>query len=163
MVMNEVLMSIRPEWVEKISFGIKTIEVRKSRPKCDHPSKVYIYCTKGAMPFFTREIFEVDDEQLNIPHVGNGKVVGEFICRQITEFGNKISDANLMDVCEKSCVPLYDLLVYIGGKKGYGWHISELVIYDEPIPLADFLRDYGVASHRPPQSWYYLGGAIDDD
>lgn len=32
-----ILLSIRPEWVEKILSGEKTIEVRKTRPKLDTP------------------------------------------------------------------------------------------------------------------------------
>lgn len=43
--MKSVLISIRPEWVEKIVNGEKTIEVRKSAPK-ELPFKAYIYCTK---------------------------------------------------------------------------------------------------------------------
>ena len=42
-----VLISIRPEWVEKIARGEKTVEVRKTRPKLDTPFKCYIYCTQG--------------------------------------------------------------------------------------------------------------------
>jgi hypothetical protein len=38
-----VLISIRPEWCEKIINGQKTIEVRKTRPKMDTPFKCYIY------------------------------------------------------------------------------------------------------------------------
>jgi hypothetical protein len=37
-----VLISIRPEWCEKIINGQKTIEVRKTRPKMDTPFKCYI-------------------------------------------------------------------------------------------------------------------------
>ena len=32
-----VLISIRPEWVEKILSGEKTLEVRKTRPKLEAP------------------------------------------------------------------------------------------------------------------------------
>lgn len=38
-----VLISIRPEWVEKILAGEKTIEVRKTRPNMRTPFKCYIY------------------------------------------------------------------------------------------------------------------------
>ena len=41
-----VLISIRPEWCEKIINGQKTIEERKTRPKMNPPFKCYIYCTK---------------------------------------------------------------------------------------------------------------------
>ena len=42
-----ILISIRPEWVEKILNGEKTIEIRRNMPKCDLPIDVYIYCSKG--------------------------------------------------------------------------------------------------------------------
>ena len=35
--MNAVLISIRPEWCQKIIGGEKTIEVRKTRPKIKTP------------------------------------------------------------------------------------------------------------------------------
>lgn len=40
-----VLLSIRPEWCEKILSGEKTVEIRKTRPKLEPPFKCYIYCT----------------------------------------------------------------------------------------------------------------------
>ena len=48
--MKAVLISIRPEWVEKIIAGKKTLEVRKNRPKLEAPFKCYIYRTKGTVP-----------------------------------------------------------------------------------------------------------------
>ena len=42
-----VLISIRPEWVRKILNGSKTVEIRKTAPKCGVPFKCYIYCTAG--------------------------------------------------------------------------------------------------------------------
>lgn len=44
--MKSILISIQPQWVEKILNGKKTIEIRKTIPKCELPCKVYIYCTK---------------------------------------------------------------------------------------------------------------------
>ena len=46
---KEILISIRPEFVEKILNGEKTIEIRKTMPKCELPCKVYIYCTKQSL------------------------------------------------------------------------------------------------------------------
>ena len=40
------MISIQPQWVEKILNGEKTIEIRKTMPKCKLPIDVYIYCTK---------------------------------------------------------------------------------------------------------------------
>ena len=44
--MNSIMISIKPEWVAKILNGDKTIEIRKTMPKCELPCKAYIYCTK---------------------------------------------------------------------------------------------------------------------
>lgn len=65
-----VLISIRPEWVEKILAGEKTLEVRKTRPNMGTPFKCYIYCTKSgvAMGMWGK----------------HGKVVGEFTCNKVT-------------------------------------------------------------------------------
>lgn len=45
--MKAVLISIHPEWCEKITSGEKTLEVRKNRPKLETPFKCYIYRAKG--------------------------------------------------------------------------------------------------------------------
>ena len=42
-MMDCVLISIKPEWVELILSGKKTIEVRKGLPNLKQPFKVYIY------------------------------------------------------------------------------------------------------------------------
>lgn len=58
--MKEVLISIKPKWVETICHKIgayadgtpvyeKSIEIRKSAPH-EAPFKVYIYCTKDKLP-----------------------------------------------------------------------------------------------------------------
>ena len=64
-----VLISIRPEWAEKILFGKKTQEVRKTRPCLEMPFKCYIYYTKSAMIGLRGK---------------PGYVVGEFECDKIT-------------------------------------------------------------------------------
>ena len=49
------------------------------------------------------------------------------------------------------CLTPQQLYKYIGlGNDGYAWHISNLVIYDEPKELSEFCRK------RPPQSWCYM-------
>lgn len=49
------------------------------------------------------------------------------------------------------------------GKTGYGWHISDLLIYDQPKGLDEFTRlretKFGsepVTIKRAPQSWFYV-------
>ena len=71
-----VLISIRPEWVEKILAGEKTLELRKAKPKLETPFKVYIYCTAGNLSY------EVSNGMLcNIS--GRRLVIGEFVCDKI--------------------------------------------------------------------------------
>lgn len=87
-----VLISIRPEWCEKIINGRKTIEVRKTLPKMDTPFKCYIYCTAGrpdlnipiSQERLMRDYLETGSmKSMNCP-LGNGKVIGEFTCNRVT-------------------------------------------------------------------------------
>lgn len=76
---------------------------------------------------------------------------------------------------ERSCLTYEELAGYIGnGETGYGWHISDLRIYDEPRELIDFERPYECNEcdakwatecntcheegkiKRAPQSWCYV-------
>ena len=76
--MKAVLISIQPKWCELIASGEKTIEVRKTRPKIETPFKCYIYETNWK-----------DNTYWKNKHKGKlGKVIGEFVCNEITEFGN---------------------------------------------------------------------------
>ena len=132
-----VLISIRPEWCEKIINGRKTIEVRKTRPKMTPPFKCYIY------------------------KCGNGKVIGEFLCDEIININSagRISS----DVARPTCLEPAELHQYLGAAVGYGWHISNLKIYDSLRELREFngLQEtrFGwkpVPITRPPQSWRYV-------
>ena len=144
--MKSVLISIKPRWCELIANGKKTIEVRKTRPKIETPFKCYIYCTKQS------DIFTNDAKLFLKKDECNGKVIGEFVCDKInehpyTERGYKrhFSDRVL------SCVPEKEINEYGKGKTLYGWHISDLVIYDEPKELSEFVKPciYGEESERP--------------
>ena len=190
--MKSILISIKPKWCELIANGKKTIEVRKTRPKCDTPFKCYIYCTKPKM--ITKYVFKPEDYPEDIrpekpvfckqPDAsspfcsavnGNGKVIGEFVCDAIYD----CRDVNMDD----TCITVAEWLKYTKGHKGevYGWHISNIVIYDKPKDLDDFMafgkthcdqknckkclymgidgicdvKDIGQPMTRPPQSWCY--------
>ena len=176
--MKSVLISIQPKWCELIASGKKTVEVRKTKPKLETPFKVYIYCTKdySVGEFYTSQ----DDFATPV----QGKVIGEFVCDRIVQFENSLFDEVLPETVARSCVPMYDLLVYLGKQDyGYGWRISNLVIYDKPRELSEFKRDcdgncqscqYAIWQTsgwayepyivdckpitRPPQSWCYVEG-----
>ena len=147
-----VLISIRPEWVRKILNGQKTIEVRKTRPKMDTPFKCYIY------------------------KCGNGKVIGEFLCDQIINING--AERIQSDAARQTCLEPAELHQYLGAATGFGWHISNLKIYDTPRELDGFRRacknewwcescamycehngtcgNGSLQIRRPPQSWCYV-------
>lgn len=176
-----VMISIRPKWCEKICSGEKTIEVRKTRPKLETPFKAYIYCTTGRpdlnIPISQERLMQDylntgSMKSLNCPH-GNGKVIGEFICDRVYKLetqspGGSYSVAGedkptTNRVARESCLGLADMHRYLQSKTGYGWHISDLNIYDKPKRLDEFtcLREtkFGsksVTIKRPPQSWCYV-------
>ena len=152
-----------------------------------------------------------------------GKVIGEFVCDEITEYRAEFTDLQYSDarhkkVCQntikwverddeneetvyryetsneeddpdnckflkRSCLTFNEVRKYIGetffDKPFYGWHISDLKIYDKPKELSEFRKpcsytdgtycldakcehydDYSgkccCVVERPPQSWGYV-------
>lgn len=183
-----VLISIHPEWCSQIENGLKTIEIRKTRPKISTPFKCYIYCASREKPF-------------EGGYIGLRKVIGEFVCDRIEEFESEfysddsvfnaiyrvVEDEDYPDVltaiasneddsknfwiCTQSCLSFDEIKEYVGYDKSektfYGWHISDLVIYDKPKELREFkgrklvwrgnnhIHAYETIT-RPPQSWCYV-------
>ncbi len=152
-----VLISIRPEWVEKIANGEKTIEVRKTQPKLEAAFKCYIYCT-NVRPFlvwggvfrgdwcteFTRLSGYGRAEANRIWDVFNGHVAGEFICDRVETIKAATEPYGIYDVDDDFVVQtrLVDGALWEYGKGAtlYGWHISKLEIYDTPKVLSKFRR-----------------------
>lgn len=140
--MKSVLISIQPKWVEKIASGEKTIEVRKTRPKLETPFKCYIYATKSG-----DRIVLKNDKVFEISKAITGKVIGEFVCDKIYNLfpfamgtGIELFDELVSPemFCKESCLTEQEICDYIGEKDGYGWHISDLKIYDKPKELSEF-------------------------
>ena len=188
--MKEVLISIKPKWCELIANGQKTIEVRKTKPKLETPFKCYIYCTKSELltkSHYNGKIYVATSKkyQNSLEHNGNitlsGKVIGEFVCDKIFPMSITCSDPNNRVVAREfpyTCLTDKQIIDYLGnGKRGYGWHISDLKIYDKPKELSEFKKinrecwyaDLGLAKRdcpecknescfmsRPPQSWCYV-------
>lgn len=162
-----VMISIRPEWVEKILSGEKTLEIRKHGPNLETPFKCYIYCTKAPKGWFR---FSSPPVRLDT------KVVAEFTCDKITQYEAELWDDKTHEsICEfykpddfdeygelehrliaqsndpnwgnnpiskASCVGVRKLRKYLG--TGFheftGWHISGLKIYDQPKSLSEFRK-----------------------
>lgn len=170
-----VLISIRPKWCQKIVSGEKTIEVRKTKPKLETPFKCYIYCT---LPKYPHEDFIATNYPMP-QFYGGGKVIGEFTCDRIYELETKShggsyyvkgeGQSTTNEVARQSCLTLKDMHKYLKAAKGYGWHIADLLIYDQPRELSEFtgLRTFKGGFElrkidRPPQSWCYVE-AVEDE
>lgn len=154
-----VLISIKPRWCRKIlnaekikitprdkTIEVKTIEVRKTRPmKIRTPFPCLIYCT---IDDYENLYYDVKRKC-----VLNGKVIGEFICDEIACYQvpfDYIETDCSVSLTQFGCLSIGEVWEYGKGKTLYGWHISDLKIYDEPKELSEF----GLT--RPPQSWCYV-------
>lgn len=196
--MKSVMISIQPKWCELIASGEKTVEVRKTKPKIDTPFKCYIYETKelykgsGGCLFNGRgkvigefvcdcianyeaelwddetferiqEFFEPDDFA----------EYGEYEYKTIADNGDDFWRENML--CTSSCLTIEELRKYVGCGIAtfYGWHISDLIIYDKPKELSEFHKvgytetketvswltreeEKSWQIKRPPQSWCYV-------
>ncbi len=150
--MKSVLISVHPKWWKKICTVIghdekfkliyeKSVEVRKTRPKIDVPFKVLVYETKAIDR--SRLIVYVDGDEPSKYCKGCGKVVGEFVCKCISEWYIDPQTKGYFITSEEltaTCLTYEQLHEYGNGKTLYGWHISNLVIYDKPRELKDFVR-----------------------
>ena len=130
--MKAVMISIQPKWVEKIANGEKTIEDRKTVPK-EVPFKCYIYETQG------RTETPWIDEDGHFIYKGRGQVIGEFICNNASELDYVYYWNNGYEF--ETCLTYRQVADYGKGKTLYGWHISDLKIYDRPRELSDFYRE----------------------
>lgn len=146
---KSVLLSIQPKYCDLIASGRKTVEIRKTKPKIEPPFKCYIYETKGKTdtPFM--------DEDGHLDFHGRGQVIGEFICDGIKWNGSAayVIREECIRALEGSCLteeefhnymnyppvnPYQDLKEAVKKYEFYGWHISDLVIYDKPKELSEF-------------------------
>lgn len=182
--MKSVLISIQPKWCELIASGKKTVEVRKTRPKIATPFKCYIYQTKMKWMFNLLRKMGLDNLADRLI-MGLGKVIGEFVCDKIYDISPHFDKPDFCNqyICNwkwgegTACMTFSEMDDYLKGKRGYGWHISNLVIYDKPKALSEFERvcpdnvyECAVCRHsdytgtectpitRPPQSWCYVEG-----
>ena len=187
-----IMISIQPKWCELIVSRKKTIEVRKSCPKLSSPFgvfKCYIYCTLGKSE---KDILQFAGYENNVymgDNTANGKVIGEFVCKWVQRiYRHPVvgEDYYLVDdnIYPDACLSAENLWDYGKGKMLYAWYISNLVIYDRPKELSEFIKPciygddgegevscfeceksaytpdmhidcYNILT-RPPQSWCYV-------
>ena len=119
--MKPVLISIQRPHTDNIKALLKRIEVRKDKPKQKTPFPCYIYETKAKG--------------------GCGKVIGEFVCDKVDKYTFSYYEGeyrvNHLEQ-EAMCLNHPELIRYGVGRTLYGWHISDLKIYDKPKELSEF-------------------------
>lgn len=163
---DAVLIAIHPQYCEMIANGYKTAELRKTRPKLETPFKCYIYCTIRPPYLVYGDVFDggsfVDKYCLThgysksdadrIWGTMNGKVIGEFVCDNIKSItpDSFVVKEDAESALLGSCLTPKQAKEYAGWKPGtwlseckdlYSWHISDLVIYDEPKELSEFVTE----------------------
>lgn len=133
--MKAIMISIKPKYVADVLNGKKTIEIRKTLPKCDLPIDVYIYCTK-------------DKKYANLINRGGfltGMVVAKFTLDKVDKIhlrfekycAGELSQDGLL---KYACLTEQELDNYLWSNCciGYAWHIDNLVIFDKPKDLKEF-------------------------
>ena len=155
--MKSILISIKPEYVEKILNGEKTIEIRKTKPNIELPCKVYIYCTKPKKWYVYSKCGVTSNELVwktkdkvkmcdgfefwgDNCETLNGRVVAEFTLKNIVKFDieSLIFMGKEKEFMQKSCLGGLSLRKYLGDKIGYSLGIEDLKIYDKPKELSEF-------------------------
>lgn len=174
--MISVLISIHPKYCELIAIYEKSLEVRKTRPKLETPFRCYIYQTKKKWLYkllAPLKSFSWVDTIIS----GRGKVIGEFMCDNIYDICFEISNPEDLQGIPLPRTGLTDkeIMQYLGnGNTGFGWHISDLKIYEKPLDISNFFHACNKPSEqncsvceesgkarckqlrRPPQSWCYV-------
>lgn len=138
--MKSVLISLKPYYYYLVGENIKKIEVRKSIPQSnDWDRTAFFYMSKDEKSFamIPKELQEKYRKHF-------GKVGLQFFCDRIDEIkpiyefykeiGYDLDDKQL----KETCLTREELKEYGKRKPLYGWHISNLKIYDKPKELGEF-------------------------
>lgn len=193
--MKSILIAIQPYWVFLIiakimGWGIdqeKTVEVRKNFPKdLNWNRKAIIYCSKNKQSFN-----RIPKKYQPLMEKFLGKVIGSFVCDRIDEYSyDQAFDESMGVYIDKygyditsyelgqTCLTYEDFENYGNTNRLFGWHITDLVIYDKPKELREFMpyckgectgckylewiewyqSDTCTRApfKRPPQSWCYV-------
>ena len=168
--MKSVLISIFPQWCEKIFNGKKKIEVRKDKPlQIQTPFEVQVYCSKGKSYLYknpnTGELFlDGNGSYRGGDYEGRyltGKVIGSFVCDKVYKIvpdgeyysnGYDIDD----DMLSETCLGRGYLTGYGLGYTLFGWHIVAPTLFDKPKELGEFKNLKGEPIKNAYQSWGYI-------
>lgn len=139
-----VMINLSPEECMRIATGEQEALLRKLKPNLSTPFKVYIFCSKSGTRVFGDDTSimtdylkllksEKDFERTSGKHKWNGKVIGEFICDDITKITDSVTHS-------------------------YAWNGLELKFYDKPKAISDFCKpDY---KHKCFGTWVWKQGSF---
>lgn len=141
-----ILASIKPYYYYLIGEGKKKIEVRKTTLK-NLPQDIVFYMSKDEKSFakIPKEFQEKYRKHF-------GKVGLKVVCNEVEEFHEwelcpqgkfaNFERERLKKFLTDTCLSLEEIVQYrknlIYCKPLYGWHISDLKIYDKPKELREF-------------------------
>lgn len=156
--MRKVLASLKPYYYYLVGEGIKKIEVRKDMPKAsDWNKEVLFYMSKDIKSFA-----KIPKELQGKYRKHFGKVGLKFICNKVEVFS--VGSLRYDDIVELACLSYTEMINYFykpeeldgnTAKFGYGWHISDLKIYDKPKPIMQFYKPCPIEWKNCPGCEFY--------
>ena len=137
-----ILASLKPYYYYLIGERKKTIEVRKMALK-NLPQDIVFYMSKDEKSFA-----KIPKEFQDKYRKHFGKVGLAIVCDKITRYNcDKAFDEYFIAgyigaymPLKEMCLTNKDLIEYGKGRPLYGWHISDLKIYDKPKPIMQFYK-----------------------
>lgn len=131
-----ILASIKPYYYYLIAEEKKKIEVRKTALK-NLPQDIAFYMSKDEKSFakIPKEFQEKYRKHF-------GKIGMRVVCNKVmflTPLGLRGFEMR-EEILKSICLTNEDLNAYGGLKTLYGWHISDLKIYDNPKPIMQFYK-----------------------
>ena len=164
--MKNIITSVSPYLCGKIASGDCKILVKKSTPK-EVPFRVYIYCTKTKNKWSLCDYEGAYQNSEGEIVYAQQHVIGEFICDRVynIDYLPKEYEGNPSQfsefICNNSCLSFEQIIEYKKGKTIYGWHITDLKLYDKPKKLNEFYVKKKCNSCR--QSGYESTACIYDE
>lgn len=150
-----VLISIKEDWANRIIYGSKTVEIRKTCPKLKPPFKCFIYRSgrkhqRGVVAEFTC------DSIARLVHIGSLGAPTRIMVEDKAELLHEFDPWDSMLTMEQ-------VKWYLDGRDGCAWHVSNLVRYKVPKDLKEFkgarkttfgFRPYEL--NKAPTDWCYV-------
>lgn len=135
-----ILASLKPYYYYLIGERKKTIEVRKSALK-DLPQDIVFYMSKDERSFAKIPKEFQAKYRKHFGKIGIRAVVDNVFLIKNQGIGFSVAGEEqsvMNEIARQSCLYYDDMVNYLGNKDGYGWHISDLKIYDKPKELSEF-------------------------